>query len=219
MMHSSSGSTSGQPPPIPGQPPPTPKSPPPLPAPVPEKPMTKTVPLSIANSPNNISDLSGGIHSFKGIEFNIDKFFMTQYGLASLPVEGVLDVDIRHPQKVYILINSTDTYPIFLNKQVGKISLLFDNGYTEETNLIVGQNIREYTTNTVTVKTVIDDTNQPAWYSANSPFVIDMLTIPISAGNQGGSLKKIVITDTSKSTTNSADPGLIIWGLTVGYSE
>ena len=214
-IHFSSGSTNGQPttPTIPTAPPTTPPSIP--------QPTFKEIDISaIANKPLD-SNFPHGENNFNGVDFNISQAFMTQYGAASLPEERSLSMDIAHPVTVYVLINSDNTYQQFSGRQAGKITLIFDNGLPEETKLVVGQNIREYTQDSQygdTVRTVTDPHSQVAWHGSDQRTIaIDMLTIPVI--NQLRSLKQVIITDTSKTTTNSSDPGLIVWGLTIKCNE
>jgi curved DNA-binding protein CbpA len=174
----------------------------------------------IADFVTGINNFPGGAQTFNGIYFNLsaNQIFMTQYGSASLPNKGILDVAIEQPRKVFILINTTDTYQEFLNEQVGSIKLIFDSGAYEETYLLAGQNVREYTMNSANIQTITDPANQMVWQEGTNPtFKIDMLTIPISSNNQGSTLKQIIITDVSEITTNTHDPGLIIWGLAVAH--
>ena len=176
----------------------------------------------IADFTAAIDPFPDGAQAFNGIGFSMSKsIVMTRCAAAYLPNEGVLTLDIVHPKEVFILINTTAAYLEFLDKQVGKITLKFDNGVTEETELIVGQNIREYTMdNTAAIRAVYDPANQMVWQGGeNNRFAIDMLTIPIDPRNQVSSLKQISITDTSETTANSIDPGLIVWGLTIAHSE
>jgi hypothetical protein len=177
---------------------------------------------TIANFPLGSSSLPRGKLNLNGVDFNISGVFMSDYGAASLPVEGILAMHIAHPSRVFVLINTTNTYHEFSGKQAGKITLGFDNGAREETKLFVGKNIREYTLDSLygnTVRTVTDPTNQMVWQGTDQSrtLAIDMLTIPVSLNNQSSSLNQIVITDTSNTTTDSSDPGLIIWGITVNH--
>lgn len=223
FMHFSSGSTNVQPPATLGQPTPPTKPPlPPTPPPPIPQPAFREIDISaIAKQPLD-SNFPRGNNNFNGVDFNISQAFMTQYGAGSLPEEGSLSMDIAHPVTLYILINSDNTYPQFSGKQAGKITLIFDNGLPEETKLVVGQNIREYTQDVQygnTVRTVTDPASQVAWRGSDPPrtIAIDMLTIPVI--NQLRSLKQVIITDTSKTATNSSDPGLIVWGLTIKCNE
>ncbi|MBN1376021.1 MAG: J domain-containing protein [Dehalococcoidia bacterium] len=175
---------------------------------------------SISNFTTRINGLPSGFQTFNGIPFYIaeNQIFMTQYGSASLPDEGSISVSISNPLNVFILINTTDTYQQFLNKQAGKVTLVFDNNASQEIYLIVGQNIREYTTDSPTVQTVSEPSTLMAWQGGTNPaFLIDMLTIPVSTNNQSRTLKQIVITDVSDTMTDSSNPGLIIWALTVSH--
>jgi hypothetical protein len=203
----------------------------PMPAPTPEpippvsgRIMFTEVDLSsIANFTNIVNNFPGGAQIFNGIQFNLSQnhIFTTQYGAAALPNTGVLDVSIDHPHKVFILINTTDTFHKFMNMQAGNITLVFDNGASEKTYLIVGQNVREYTMDPATVQTITDPATQVAWQGqGNRSFTIDMLSIPINSINQASTLKRIIITDVSETLLGSRDPGLVIWGITVArYSE
>jgi hypothetical protein len=175
----------------------------------------------IADFAAPIDSFPAGIQAFNGIGFSMSKsIFMTRCAVAYLPNEGVLSLDIVHPQEVFILVNTKAASAEFQDKQVGKITLKFDDGAIQETALIVGQNIREYTLDGSSVRTVSDPANAVAWQGGpNRQFAIDMLAIPIEWRNQVGSLKQIIITDTSETTANSVDPGLIVWGLVVGHSE
>jgi hypothetical protein len=182
--------------------------------------------LPIANFSSTATNLPYGDQVYYGVPFTTSKerIFSTQYGDSSFPIEGTLQTDISRPQKVYVLINTTNAYREFLNKQIGKITLVFDNGITEETPLIVGTNVREHTIDTTygdVVRTVTDSANKLAWQGTSSGTLvaIDMLTIPIGSSNQARSLKQIIITDTSNLTANSPDPGLILWGVTISYIE
>jgi hypothetical protein len=220
-LTTSTGSASNLPPP--SAPPVTP--PPSIPPKAVNPAVTNYIEVSlttIANFSSSISNPPNGDQVFLNVPFKISgkELFLSQYGEASLPQEAILETDISKAKTIFILINTTATYPQFMNKQAGKITLIFDTGQTEETNLIVGKNIREYAIDELygpTVRTVSDSNNQVAWQgnSQSRLIAIDMLTIPISSMNQARVLKQIKITDTSAFTTNSADPGLLIWGLTV----
>jgi hypothetical protein len=182
--------------------------------------------LPIANFSSTATNLPYGDQVYYGVPFTTSKerIFSTQYGDSSFPIEGTLQTDISRPQKVFVLINTTNAYREFLNKQIGKITLVFDNGIAEETPLIVGANVREHTiyaTYGDVVRTVTDSANKLAWQGTSSGTLvaIDMLTIPIGSSNQARSLKQIIITDTSNLTANSPDPGLILWGVTISYIE
>lgn len=176
----------------------------------------------IANYSAGISGFPGGERVFLGIPFNLaeNRVFMTQDGAASLPVEAALDVYISYPQEMYILINTAHTYLESMGRDAGRITLVFDNGATEETALTVGQNIREYTIDPTLVNAVTDSASQEVWQGGKNPqFVIDMLTIRIGADNREHALKQIVIADLSQTSVGSREPGLIVWGLTVAQLE
>jgi hypothetical protein len=207
-------------------------APSPIPAPLPQPVLPPVQPAArfefkqvdifpIADFAAPIDSFPAGIQTFNGIGFSLSKsIFMTRCAVAYLPNEGVLTVDIVHPQEVFILINTKAASAEFMDRQVGKITLKFDDGAIQETLLIVGQNIREYTLDGGSVRTVYDPANGVAWQGGpNRRFAIDMLAIPIDWRNQVGSLRQIIITDTSETTANSVDPGLIVWGLVVGHTE
>jgi hypothetical protein len=199
-------------------------TPPPMPG---EMLKFKVISLSpIANFSSDATNLPYGDQVYYGVPFTTSKerIFSTQDGASSFFIEETLQTDISRPQKVYVLINATNAYQEFLNKQIGKITLVFDNGITEETPLIVGANVREHIIDTTygdVVRTVTDSANKLAWQGTSSErlVAIDMLTIPIGSSNQARSLKQIIITDTSNLTTYSPDPGLILWGVTISYIE
>ncbi len=173
----------------------------------------------IANFTTRINGLPSGFRTFNGVPFYIaeNQIFTTQHSTASLPVEGSVNMDISRPQNVYILINTTSTFQQFMNKQAGNIKFVFDNGASEVTYLIVGQNVREYTADSATVQTVTDPATQMIWQGGDPAFLIDMLTIPVSSNNQSRILKQVIISDVSQTMTDSPNPGLIIWGLTVAH--
>lgn len=180
---------------------------------------------SIANHPYHLGETLGAdSYSYNDIPFLIEKVvFMTQYGAAQLPVDRSLETEIPNPQSVHVLINSTETHLQFLGKQVGIITLVFDNGETETTELVVGQNVREYILDspTVTVNTISSASNQEVWRGVSpdgrKPMIIDMLIITVGLSNQNRTLKRIDFTDTSASQTGSTSPGLLVWALTVKY--
>ncbi len=181
---------------------------------------------SIANSSSGVSNLPVGDQVLCYTPFKIsgNEVFLSQYGASSFSQEAIIGTDIPKVTNLFFLINSTATYPQFMGKQAGKITLIFDTNQIEETNLIVGKNIREYTLDELygpTVRTVTDPNSQVAWQGKTESrlIAIDMLTISVSPSNQAKALKQIKITDTSQSTTNSSDPGLIVWGITVSKVE
>lgn len=183
--------------------------------------------LPITNSSIAWKNPPLGEQVFAGIPFHITKEKFNTQGHSShteSPVEANLQVNLSNPQNVCVLVGTTHTWTQFSEKQVGEITLVFDDGSTQVTRLIVGQNVREYIMDNrlgATVNTLTDSAAQSVWQGVNwdgrQPTTLDMLTIAVTPSNQGKMLKEIIITDTSTTTASSASPGIGLFGITVEY--
>jgi len=191
-------------------------------------PQYRTIPLSpIAND-----DLGAygrapvGNVELGGVPFYIAGAFGTQGDLfRERPETGELEIKpgIKEVEKVFVLINSGNTYEQFRNLQTGVIELEFDDRSVYRTQLVVGQNIREWMTGG---RGVVNTTSSPAvqevWQvqkEGEKFAAIDMLTIKVPENQRMNKLVKIRFRDTSLTTTGSYDPGFSVYGVTIERNE
>jgi len=151
---------------------------------------------------------------------NVSATFGTQGSfLKDRPTVGTLKINppIASASKVFVLINSGNTFSQFSGQQIGTIDLRFSDGSVQTTQLIAGQNIREWAFQTPgTIGTVSSPDVREVkrvTKAQGGDAVLDMLTIAVPAKN--ANLVEITFNDTSQSTVNSLDPGFSVAGVTV----
>jgi hypothetical protein len=137
------------------------------------------------------------------------------------PTSETLEIDppISNLDRVFVLLNSGNTFSGFNNLQLGSVDLIFSDNRTLTTPLIIGENIREWDS---TASGVVNTTSSPnvkevfhLETAVGKRFVMDMLTISIPEKYGAVSLTGITFNDTSSDTIGSYDPGFTIYGVTI----
>jgi tRNA A-37 threonylcarbamoyl transferase component Bud32 len=172
--------------------------------------------LSAYGEPPTGDMLLGGVPFYVSVSFGTQGDF-----LRDRPTSAILKIDppISHPAKVFILMNSGNTYKHFKGLQLGIVDLRFSDGSLHTTQLIAGKNIREWRFTAPGVVSTISSSDVQEVYRvkrAGEDFaVLDMLTITIPEQQRSSDLIGIMFTDTSQDTTGSLDPGFFVAGVTV----
>ena len=162
-------------------------------------------------------DLASGEIQLGGVPFFVLSSFGTQGSpLPERPTSAVLELDepIPNPDKVFLLINSGNTFTHFQNQQLGLIELRFENGQAHITPLIVGQNIREWSFKAPNVVATLSSSEIQNVVQTDTA-VLDMLTITVPEPYNNSSLDEIRFIDTSVDSVGSLDPGFFVAGVTV----
>jgi len=128
-----------------------------------------------------------------------------------------IPVNVPNTTKIFILINSFNTWSNYNNQKVGDIKLEFSDGSVFTKDLIIGVNIREWREGDDISPTVnwVTDSSSTEVFRGNPthlapPAVMDMLTIDLPINFVGKTLTKVAILDISAS-----DPGILWMGLTI----
>ncbi|MBU4222272.1 MAG: PQQ-binding-like beta-propeller repeat protein [Euryarchaeota archaeon] len=184
---------------------------------------------SIANWPIDhlIYPPSGNI-TLGGVPFYVNREFQTrQRMLLNNPSQGVLNINITSPLKIYVLLNGAYVLKQFFEKEVGYIEMEFNDGYSFKKSIIAGRDLRETWAGDENLYTISSISGNPNWQNVWSESqsrgdqpataFIDMLTIPLPQEYQSRTLTAISIYDTSIDNVGSSDPSLIIMGITVEY--
>jgi hypothetical protein len=109
----------------------------------------------------------------------------------------------QNAKAVYLLLNTANTYSyLYAGSPVGTVVLTFSDNTTQNTDLIVGVNLREWRTGAPSVvNTVSDPATAPVWTTTaqtsmgGGTAVLDMLTIPVTT--TGKTLTKVTLNDTN----------------------
>jgi hypothetical protein len=161
-----------------------------------------TIPLStVASRP--LSDLyiapPTGTQMLGGTPFDTGSFALLSPGQSA-------SVTTRIPGAVslHLLLNSYGTMWYYAGQTLGTVRLTFSNGSVQDTNLVVGNNIREWRVGAGSwvVGTVTSPKNTRVWdglaHLDGGEAVIDMLTIPVQPTH--GSLTGVAVTTTASGT-------------------
>jgi hypothetical protein len=149
-----------------------------------------TIPLSsmYASAPSGITTLGG--HSFDLSSGNLIQLGNGQ----SVAFSGTW----LNASSAYLLLNTANTYLWYDQSVVGNVTITFSDGTSQSTNLIVGQNIREWRIGAgFTDNTITDPATSQVWSGTavdGTPATIDMLTIMLP-GTQ--TVTSITLNDTN----------------------
>ena len=108
----------------------------------------------------------------------------------------------KNPNKVYVLLNSANTAFWYDGNTVGRVSLTFDNGATQNVDLVVGSNLREWAFGTDWTVDSIGDSNYSNWWTgtrsddASIAAGLDMLTVPVASANSSATLTGVTVANT-----------------------
>lgn len=132
-----------------------------------------------------------------------------------------ISVNVSNTTKVFLLLNSYNTWYYYNNQKTGEIKLEFSDSSVYAKDIIVGGNIREWREGNdiiPTVNWVTDPASQEIFRGMPThlapPAVMDMLTLDLPTNFAGKTLTKVTIADTT-----FGDPGIIWMGLTVWQSS
>ncbi len=142
---------------------------------------------------------------FNGVPFLISQdrkgIFNTSALRGKDTVHLKLSKSFKGVTSVYFLINSGNSLKENEGETFGIIKFGFEENIFQQTDLILGKNIREWAPGNLPpgrlADTVIDSLSQPAWVGTNhsgNKAVIDQLEVPIFAENHHKALEQIVVT-------------------------
>ena len=185
---------------------------------------------SIANRKMDASDKYDGYSNppigkvnLGGIPFEIPVNVSNRFYFPETFSQGELQIDITNPINVYLLINAHHGFAEYRGTKIGFISFDFLDGSVVYTNLILGENIREWIPDNLfdpTVNTILDKNSQEVWRgvatNGRKPAVIDMLRIPIPPKQQTSHLIRITIKEIPQRAVGRwRPPGISLCGITV----
>ena len=89
--------------------------------------------------------------------------------------------------------------------------------------LEAGSNIREWVIGADGATNTISEDVTPVWRGQHNPggkdAVIDHLALSVPETLHTGQVQYILIEDLSRQVFNHANPGIVVWGITVEYEE
>jgi len=139
--------------------------------------------------------------------------------LPNFPTAIYLSLDIRGPERVYLLITGGNVFSKFLGKQIGMVNFYFAQGRPYSVPLVAGKNIREWKLlDNVTVSAISSSQVKEVWRTESRHKgigIIDMLTIDLPDQYASDYLIAIEISDDSMGTVASMDPAVNLIGVTV----
>lgn len=137
--------------------------------------------------------------------------------LPGYPTQIVLQTGVSQPEQVHLLITAGNLFARYQDALIGVVRLEFTNGRQQSYELVAGQNIREWKIDGG--QTVMTSSRSQQVYSTISRHggtgIIDILSIPVAADLQAGTLDRIVVEDWSQQTVGSLDPAINLLGVTV----
>ncbi|UCG23402.1 MAG: SUMF1/EgtB/PvdO family nonheme iron enzyme [Chloroflexota bacterium] len=173
----------------------------------------------LTNKALDFSSPPRGSMTLGGVPFLLNgQVFKTSASTAShttLPATIKIPLDVSGARRVHLLINSGNGYTRFGGMTIGQVIITCSRGPDSVTDLVLGQNIREWHTadNVVSWASAITE----VWSDAVGH--IDLLALDVPPDCTDGRLTAIGITDLSESSTLSYDPALNLVGLTVEHYE
>ena len=177
-----------------------------------------------------VGSLEPGLHDLLDIKipFDIGWLATTQCNYtANRPTQLSLDTFVPKPINVYIILNGTGANQKD-GGQVGIIRLTFSDGWSSDTSVRFGVNIRNwalgrdpYAIVTTTSPSIREALRGPVYLPPPEDKivtgVIDVLTIPIPTERQQAELTRVEILDTTVEKTGLIDPCMHVSGITVEY--
>jgi hypothetical protein len=172
--------------------------------------------------------LKPGLQDLLGIPFDIGWQTTTQCDfMADRPTQLSLDTFVPRPINVYIILSGTGKNQKD-GEQVGIIRLTFSDGWSFDTSVRFGVNIRYWVVLGREPDRIVTTTSPFIREAKRGPVylpppeditvtgIIDVLTIPI-AERQQADLTRIEILDTTVEKTGLVDPCMHVSGITVEY--
>jgi hypothetical protein len=164
---------------------------------------------------------------FKNIPFNLesDDFnYFASHNNACLdcPKTFLLDnLSYKSPSKVWLLVNSSNSFQGYSQKNFGYIELEFNDDSVYRYDFKLGENVREWNQFGPTVNSVNNVDSTEIWRGVTltnlGPIVVDLLEIKIPIQYDGLIVTDIKLTDASNELVGSHDPGLVLNGITFDY--
>lgn len=184
--------------------------------------------ISRLSQPETNLELLPGTNILNEIPFETGWKVSTQCEyLYNNPVSFTLPTKVPNPKYVYLLLQSAGTDKEFQGKEIGLVTLRFSNGRGATTQLLLGENIRDWALNrspqavsTATSPQLTEGWQNTIYIQEENRTVIgvmDILTIEIPNDYWSLQLESIEIKDTTAETIDKRDPCLHILGVTVGY--
>ncbi len=174
-------------------------------------------PVGHPEDENTLLGLSPGIYTISGIPFELGWTASTQCsspGLHEASEELTIPVEVDNAQNVYLLIQAGNATP-YTGEEIGQIVLQFSDGSQQKTTLVVGTNIRDWSSSSG--QTLSSPYIIGAYEGSNPDKTIrghmDVLDIPVSQPEK--KLASIRILDVTRATVGSIDPCLHVPAITV----
>jgi len=144
-------------------------------------------------------------------------FTTANTGWAVPGAQFAVTVNTHNTKSVHLLLNSSNATLTYKGATVGKIHLTFSDGSVQDTNLVVGGNVREWWTGSgFLVDTLSDPSTTNVWQGAAQPgmaagtAIIDMLSVNVKSTTAN-------LTGVSFVNAAAAPYDLFTSGLTVAY--
>ena len=171
-------------------------------------------------------NLSLGEKWFNGVPFLLSANYFETSAIGLRQAEIKLDRPLRHISSVHLLVNAGNGWKRHMGKNlegvtIGRIRLLFNDGTSQETRLILGHNVREWAPGNKPgelVDQVTDPLSRIAWKGKNAAgneAVIDHLKIPIQEIHTHKSLERISILRDIEPGTPEDTLALAIFAITL----
>jgi hypothetical protein len=183
----------------------------------------------IANSSSQFETLPLGDVTFDGVPFSLTKkMFKSQANpppYDNFPISASLKLQIPHAYRIYLLLNSGDSYIQYKGKTIGRVFAYCDSTSILVSELILGKNIREWLNIGDKVVASASDVNE-VWTgrpanadSLNNNWIgnIDMISVDLPQSCRDIGITEIEIDDITTSSVNSLDPNLNLIGITIEY--
>ncbi|MBN2003993.1 MAG: hypothetical protein JXA21_11615 [Anaerolineae bacterium] len=183
------------------------------------------IPLAaVANAPTDFAAPFTGPCILGGIPFELSASIFKSQSASSpgedYPVGAFLEMDIPHPVKVHLLLNTGDGFTEFEGQVVGRVLARCGAGDILVGDLQLGRDVREWHL----AYNVVYEVERAAqvWTGtlAGAPDLtghIDLLSLALPKACQDDTLQALELIDTSADTVGSRDPALNLFGLTVEY--
>ena len=178
------------------------------------------------NAPSAVR--KGLFQATNGVTFSLRSTVATESRAENQrPSSVAFDVHIRCPSSVHLLINATDLQTNWAGSAVGEVELRFADGSQLVFPLVAWETVRETWQYDKSARSIppprdpsvsLHEVYADRSYSrggATVVAVIDMLSLRLPPEYRLKTLITIRLTDVSWRSVNSADPGLLLMGITV----
>jgi len=145
--------------------------------------------------------LSLGERQFNGVSFVLSTKYFNTYRIRAdvdTPTELRLDKPLERVGSVHMLVIAGNGYNRYEGVKIGRIQLIFTDEIPRETELILGQNVREWAPDNVPgelVDSVTEKLSRAAWkeYVSKERRLIDHLEIPVPEHYRRKALERMLI--------------------------